>query len=256
VKVTVPKLADMSYIELEVALKSTEMAIIPIGSCEQHGPNMTLQTDAVIANALAEIITERLAPRALLVPGIPYGFSWLHEKFQGMISLRYETLAGLIEDIVVSLKRMGIESFLIVNGHGHNTPPLQVVMTKLRHEQHIRIASCIWLTLASDVIERKVTSKIFGHACEMETSVALYLAPEIIKHEQLTSGDVKKIPPYSRGSTSLSWPFTYDQLTRNGSLGDARLASFEIGKEIVETTISRTIEFVESVLVKKDTQSE
>ncbi len=245
-----PRLADMSSVELARALPSVEMAVIPIGSCEQHGPNMALQTDAVIACALSERIAQRLAPRALLIPGIPYGFSWLHKNFPGMISLRYETLAGFIEDIVVSLKHMGIGSFLIVNGHGHNMPPLQVIMTKLRHEQHVKIATCFYVNVASDVIEERITSKTFGHACEMESSVALCLAPKILRKDQFTEGDIKSTPPHSRGRASLSWPFVYDQLTGNGALGDARLASLEVGTEIVDTAISRTIEFVEAVLAK------
>lgn len=243
-------LAEMSWPELEQILPSVELAIIPTGSCEQHGPNMTFQTDAGISHALAERIAQRLYPRALLTPAVPFGFSFLHKNFPGMISLRYETLASIIEDIVVSLKRMGIHAFLIVNGHGHNMPCLRVVMTKMRHEQHVKIATCYYISLASDVIKKGVQSERYGHACEMEVSMALYLAPHLVKQDQLTKGDLKPLYPYSRGETSLAWPFTYDQLTANGALGNAPAASVEFGREIVETAISRTLAFVEALLVK------
>lgn len=244
-------LADMSWPELERVLPSVELAVIPTGSCEQHGPNMSLQTDARISYALAERIAQRLYPRALLTPVVPFGFSYLHKNFPGMITLRYETLAGIIEDMVVSLKRMGISVFLIVNGHGHNMPCLRVIMTKLRHEQRVKIATCDYISLASDVIKEGVKSDRYAHACEMEVSMALYLAPHLVKQDQLTKGDLKPLPyPYSRGEISLAWPFTYDQLTSNGALGNAPAASVEFGREIAETTISRTLEFVEALLAK------
>lgn len=244
-------LADMSWPELEQTLSSVELAIIPTGSCEQHGPNMTFQTDAGIAHALAERIAERLYPRALLTPAVPFGFSFLHKNFSGTISLRHETFAGIVEDIVVSLKRAGIHTFLIVNGHGHNMSGLSVAMTKLRHEHEVKIATCFWLSLARDVIKAGVESERYGHACEVEVSVALYLAPHVVKQDQLTAGDLKPLPyPYSRGELSLAWPFTYDQLTANGALGNAPAASVEFGREIVQTTISRTLEFVEALLAE------
>ncbi len=244
-------LANMSWPELERILPSVELAIIPTGSCEQHGPNMTFQTDAGISYALAERIAQRLYPRALLTPVVPFGFSFLHKNFPGMITLRHETLAGIIEDMVVSLKRMGIKAFLIVNAHGHNMPCLRVIMTKIRHEQQVKIATSYYISLASDVIKEGLESDRYGHACEMEVSMALYLAPRLVKHGQLTKGDLKPLPyPYSRGEISLAWPFTYDQLTANGALGNAPAASLEFGREITETTISRTLEFVEALLAE------
>ncbi len=244
-------LADMSWPEIQQTLSSVELAIIPTGSCEQHGPNMTFQTDAGIAFALAERIAQRLYPRALLTPVVPFGFSFLHKNFPGTIYLRHETFAGIIEDIVTSLKRAGIRAFLIVNGHGHNMPGLRVVMTKIRHEQKVKIATSFYLNLASDVIKEGVVSERYGHACEAEVSTALYLAPHLVKQDQLCQGDVKPLPyPYSRGEVSLAWPFTYDQLTTNGALGNAPAATVEFGRKIVETTISRTLEFVEMLLAE------
>ena len=241
-------LAELSSPELATIISRIELAVIAIGSCEQHGPNMSLRADTAIADALAQQIVQRLAPRALLLPAIPYGFSYLHRNFPGMISLRSETIEAIFEDIVVSLKNLGIGSLLIVNGHGHNMPCLQVAMTNLRHKHKVKIATCFYITLASDVIRSRIDSSNFGHACQMEVSVALHLAPHIVKNDQLADGDIKPWPPHSRGPAAMSWPFTYDQITSNGVLGNAPVATAEFGREITETTVERTIEFVEAVL--------
>lgn len=79
-------LTHMSWPEVRSALETVRLAIIPTGSCEQHGPNMTLETDAAICYALAERLAQRLYPRALLAPLLPWGVSPHHMNFPGTIT--------------------------------------------------------------------------------------------------------------------------------------------------------------------------
>lgn len=243
-------LTQMSWPEVQEALKTVQLAIIPTGSCEQHGPNMTLDADAAICYALAERLAHRLHPRAILTPALPWGVSPHHMSFPGTITLRPETYDAVLWDIVASLKSHGLNHFLLVNGHGGNVAPLNVIGLKLRRELDVQVAVMFYMSLASDVIKAGAKTELYGHACEVEASVGLYLAPQTVKPERV----VGEVLPYAHAHTNikaaarLDYPFLFEEFTANGALGDARLASEEFGEQIVETTLERTLEFLQSFL--------
>ena len=243
-------LTRMSWPEVQSALETVRLAIIPTGSCEQHGPNMTLETDAAICYALAERLAQRLYPHALVAPLLPLGVSPHHMSFPGTITLRPETYEALLWDVITSLKSHGLSHFLLVNGHGGNVDPLNVISMKLRRELNVQVAVMFYMQLAADVIKAGAKTTLYGHACEVETSVGLYLAPQAVKPER-GAGEVNHYAhAYTdiKSEARLNYPFMFEELTANGALGDARLATFEFGQTIVETTLERTLEFLQSFL--------
>jgi len=243
-------LTHMSWPEVRSALETVRLAIIPTGSCEQHGPNMTLEADAAISYTLAERLAQRLYPRALLAPLLPWGVSPHHMSFPGTITLRPETYDAVLWDVVASLKSHGLSHFLLVNGHGGNVAPLNVISMKLRRELNVQVAVMFYMQLAADVIKAGAKTTLYGHACEVEASVGLYLAPQTVKPERV-AGEVR---PYAHAHTDikaparLDYPFMFEEFTGNGALGDARLATVEFGQAIVETSLERTLTFLQSFL--------
>lgn len=243
-------LTRMSWPEVRSALETVRLVIIPTGSCEQHGPNMTLETDTAICYALAERLAQRLYPHALVAPLLPLGVSPHHMSFPGTITLRPETYEALLWDVITSLKSHGLSHFLLVNGHGGNVAPLNVVSMKLRRELNVMVAVMFYMQLAADVIKAGAKTTLYVHACEVETSVGLYLAPQAVKPERVAG----EVSPYVHAYTDiksearLNYPFMFEELTANGALGDARLATFEFGQTIVETALERTLEFLQSFL--------
>jgi creatinine amidohydrolase len=240
----------MTWLEVEEALKTVKLAIIPTGSCEQHGPNMTLETDAAIAYALAERLAQRLYPRAILAPCLPWGVSPHHMSFAGTITLRARTFEAVLWDMVTSLKEHGLNHFFIVNGHGGNIAPLDVIAMALRRELKVRVAAMMYMRLAADVIKAGARTDLYGHACEVEASVGLYLAPQSVKAERVAGAVLAYAHAHTdiKASARLDYPFLFEEFTKNGALGDARLASVEFGERIVETTLERAMEFLQSFL--------
>lgn len=243
-------LTQMTWPEVRDALKTARLAIIPTGSCEQHGPNMTLETDAAIAYALAERLTEQLHPRALLAPVLPWGVSPHHMSFPGTITLRPGTFDALLWDVVVSLKQHGLNHFFLVNGHGGNVASLEVLMASLRDKLGVQVAAMMYMRLAADLIKAGAQTSLYGHACEVEASVGLFLAPETVREERVEGEILPYAHPYTDlyAAGRLDFPFRFDELTRNGALGDARLATREFGEQIVTTTLARAGEFLESFM--------
>src|SRR5699024_4050437 len=113
-------LLDMTCPEIKDALKTTKVAIVPVGAQEQHGYHIALGCDSYRAEKFSELLAERTFPIVVVTPIINFGVSPQHIDFPGMITLRQETLMNILEDIVANLRHRGVENFLIVNTHGGN----------------------------------------------------------------------------------------------------------------------------------------
>jgi creatinine amidohydrolase len=169
--------------------------------------------------------------------------------FPGTVTLRAETVEAILSDLIKSLHEHGLANFLIVNGHGDNGPVLRTMGYRLLVEDGIRIAAVTALALVSDLIKERVGSRHWGHSGEVETSLALYLAPDIVKTESLAAEDLKGVlDEIPVGRHDILFPRYFDELTSNGVWGDARLASREFGKELAEAAVEGIVELGESLL--------
>ena len=242
-------LPEMTWPEAEVALAQAQVALVPVGSFEQHGPNGTFEVDTGRAYGFGKLLAARMYPRAVLAPAVNLGVSYHHMRFPGSITLRPETFMAVVYDVVWSLQQHGLNKFLILNGHGGNIPSLGVLIVKLRQELGVDVAWTSPTSLAREVLQEKVTSEPHGHACEGEISQALHLAPHTVRQEALTAGEFKGYPFRHLGEGyNLSYAYRFDEITANGALGDATLASRQLGQEIAEAGLEKTIEFLEDFI--------
>lgn len=245
-------LQEMTWPEAGAALQQARLAIIPVGSTEQHGPHLRLSTDTVIAEGLALRIAGALAPQAIVLPPVPFGVSYHHLDFPGSLTVSPDTLQAVLTELVESLQRHGVEAFFFLSGHGGNEATLAVLATKLRFQRGVRAASLFYFALARDVMQQGAVSERWGHACEVETSLALYLAPELVRTDRLAAGTMRPYPyPYSDHDAALSVtvPFSFAELTTNGAFGDARRADAAFGRAIAEAVVERAAAFLRAFLV-------
>jgi creatinine amidohydrolase len=239
-------LSEMTWPEAREALTQAKVALVPVGSFEQHGPHGTFEVDTGRAHGFGRLLAARLYPRAVLAPTVNLGVSYHHMSFPGTITLRPETFIAAVYDVVWSLHQHGVDRFLILNGHGGNIPALGVVIVKLREELGVKVAWTSFTSLGREVIEAQVRSESKGHACEGEISQALYLAPQTVRREALAPGEYKGYPYRHVGAGfNLAYPYRFDEITANGALGDATKASEELGREIIEAALEKAIEFLE-----------
>jgi creatinine amidohydrolase len=238
---------EMTWPELEAASNEIALVVIPVGSTEQHGPNSTFGTDSIRAYEFALRLAERLYPEVLVAPVMPYGISPHHMGFPGTITLSAETFMQVLFEVVQSLTQHGFERFLFLNGHGGNRPALELVSARIRRELDV-IAAWVSITeLASDVARRRKRAEVTGHACEIETSQLLYLAPWAVRHDALSPGELLgQEYPHAQWSGPVHVPYLFEEITANGALGDARAASAELGEELIETALDRLVEFIEA----------
>ena len=237
---------EMTWPEVKTALPQVKMAIIPVGSNEQHGPHGTFQFDTACAREFSLRLGARLYPEAIVAPAIPIGVSGHHMRFPGTITFRAETLVQVLMEVVTSLMQHGIRKFMFVNGHGGNTPALTIVVNRVKQELG---CEAIWGTLPynaiGDLSSQHAKSPITGHSCEVEVSILLALAPDAVRKEALTPGklrpEVLAELEQPNDHVHLQRGSFFDETTENGALGDATQASVELGNLYVETALDRLV---------------
>jgi mycofactocin system creatininase family protein len=210
------------------AVTSNALVLVPVGSTEQHGPHLPLDTDSGIARAVAERAADALPPGPsgppLVAPTMVYGASGEHAGFPGTVSIGHEALSSVIVEMVRSLS-LWAGRVVFVNGHGGNTRTLDTSIGRLRAEGHdVAWTGCG--VLGGD-----------AHAGRTETSVMLHLAPQDVRMNAAVAGDTRPI--------SVLMPDLVAHGVRavspSGVLGDPTGASAEEGREAVESMVSATV---------------
>jgi creatinine amidohydrolase len=239
------ELARMTAPEAADAVAAATLALLPIGSTEQHGRHLTLETDHAIADAFARRLAADLGPAAVLCPGLPYGLSEHHLGFPGTLTLRAQTLLGVLRDVAESLAGAGLRRVLVVNGHGGNVDAVRLAARDLRRDHGVVMAHLMWAGLAADVMGELMAGERYGHACEGETSVAMVLAPHLLRPERIGTATVPLpvLPHAAPATPRVDLPLAYHRLSDTGGLGDPSRASLELGEKIVDTAYGRALEF-------------
>lgn len=239
----VPELARLTWYEARDALARAGLAVVPIGSCEQHGPHMTLDSDLAIADGFARRLAAELGDDAVLCPAVPYGLSEHHLAFAGTLTLRAGTLLALVRDVVESLAHWDVHRVLLVNGHGGNTDALRLAAREAARDGRALVGAVMWAVLAADAIAERAAGPRYGHACEIETSVALALAPQAVRAERFgTPAPPPAAEPLAEPQGALfDVPLSFEAWTTDGALGDPSLATRELGEEIVAVALERAV---------------
>lgn len=235
-----------------------DTAILPIGAIEQHGPHCPCGMDTFNALGIAERVAKKTG--AMLLPSPMYGSHPHHHwGMPGTIPLTYETHIGLLMDIVRGAAVAGYNKFLIISAHGQVSSTI-VAVHKLGIEGLFTISST-WYDFLRD--NKDVLDDYMWHADESETSVGLYLYPEMIKMELAVPGGGQglvdaswKIAPGEEARPGMLYHFegTFalpekDDL-ETGVIGDPTKATREKGEKLIEGVASYYVKLVEEIKQK------
>jgi creatinine amidohydrolase len=152
-------------------LPGRPLLVVPLGSVEQHGHHLPLDTDTRVAGAVARAA----GLDAVLAPPLPYGASGEHEGFPGTVSLGTETLAAVLVEYGRSACRWA-GRLLVVNGHGGNLDALRRAVPLLRAEGR----DAAWFPCGVPGGD--------AHAGRTETSLLLHLTPEAVRTDRSVPG--------------------------------------------------------------------
>ncbi|RJP33327.1 MAG: creatininase family protein [Phycisphaerales bacterium] len=240
-------LGELSWPQAEARFKKVDIALLPVGAIEQHGPHLPLDTDAYDAQHLAmEVARACSAPRPFVLPLIPYGVSYHHEDFRGTISVTNETLSRLVYEIGMNVARNGITKLVIINGHGGNAATLHFAAQMINRDAHI--FTCVDTGETSDTdIDQIAETPGDIHAGEVETSTSLATRPHLVDMSKAK----KSVPKFSSRYLDFSsrrrvdWYARTRKISPTGVMGDPSKATREKGEQIWSTMIRNLVELVE-----------
>lgn len=210
-----------------------DIVILPVGAFEQHSAHLPLETDVIGAGFFGRILAEELD--AALLPTLPFATSLEHTGFRGTVSLRPETAMQLIREIADEVQRQQFRFLIVVNGHGGNFFLAPVIRDLNRQDRPLKVLLVYpWEFCDAHLAGPAAGPGSIGHSAEMETSVMLAIAPQVVRQEAAqdtapVTGDAQ--PLFQRDLNT----FGLGCFTPTGVTGEPSKASAERGAAIVES---------------------
>lgn len=252
------KLGELSWTEVRETAKENPVVLLPMGAVEQHGPHLPIHEDSIVAEWVADRVSERCG--CYVAPTLNYGHSGTFRGYPGNLSLSQSTLRNVTFELLEGLVASGFRRIVIVNNNGGNVGPVSGAALDARRDLGVLVGHLypwqLGYALMKDVYDDPQTA--YGHGAEPEHSAMLAMFPSQVRkvgsaESELTSKTgwiptsytEAKIPGYDIPGT-VYWDFS--EVSETGCAGDLRLGSAETGT----IWIDRVIGFCESYVREYD----
>jgi len=230
--------------DVKEAAEKGLVAILPVGSIEVHGPHMPTGTDSITVYDIARLATQK--EEAVVVPPLYYAYVLENRHFPGTTSLTAETLLSLLEEVCDEIARNGFKKILIVNGHGGNNNILRMFLRdSLKKKKDYALYAMVepWAPLG-ELVSELSEGRTVGHACELETSIGLYLFESKVKMQNIKREAEVGSTNLPKGiETPVDWQAYALQLY----LGDPRLATKQKGRMLVDKMVDFLAETIRTI---------
>ena len=226
-------ISEMTWKEAEIRIKEAKAVILPLGSTEQHGYHLTLDTD----NIVGRYVSEKLAMKTdcVVLPILPYGQVWSAKDFPGTISLKERTFIEVVKDIVCSLEKKGAKNIILFSSHWGNTAPVKIAARELFDEKGFNnVYYMSYMNLKKNgegIMETELWNNSGFHSGEIETSIVLHIDSSSVD----MSKAICEYPdiPYDIDIRPKPWI----EFNESGVFGDATKATKEKGEKVLDTCI-------------------
>ncbi len=222
-------LAEMTWAEVAEYLEHDRRLIVPVGSCEQHGRHLPLGTDSVMAERLAHDLSAEFG--VLVAPTLAYGVNVDTEQdYAGTGSLRRKTLHRVLNDLLAAWEGDGFDEFILITANFHD-PHLDAMTTVVTEHARARVVDLQSVRIG-EFLERQIQPE---HAGEAETSVMLYLAPHLVRKDQIRDYPLapEELKRYLRGRMPRP------PAGCEGAIGHPSAASAEKGEKIYQHALEK-----------------
>jgi creatinine amidohydrolase len=250
---------EFTWPEIREAVTQRRVAVLPVGTIEQHGPHLPLVTDVLTASEMSRLAVEKVPGEAVLLPSVHYSFNEHHMDFPGTIAVAGETIINYVTDIGLSLAHHGFRKVLLVNGHGSNVPFLDIAARNITNKSEAICAMVPWWNLVPRELLRELRESEYpggmAHGCELETSVLLHLRPDLVQMEHAAKDINFKASEFFYWDLQSSSPVFFQEwfsrYSRTGTVGDPTVASAAKGKRFVDAVVERLIALIREFRERK-----
>lgn len=228
---------ELTAEELRAKASSDAIVVLPVASMEQHGPHLAVGVDTILCGAVCKAAAEQVGDGDIVVaPTLWCGMAEHHMAFGGTFTFDIPTYRAVLLAFLQSIERHGFHRVVIVNGHGGNIAALTAFLPDFARETTLRVTATTYFLLAQAAMAPMMEDQTgVMHACEVETSMMLAIAPDLVRTDRLAEAHGMR----EADSNALMRPTvarynTFKDMTETGVIGDARRASAEKGRAFLE----------------------
>lgn len=225
---------DLTAEELRAKAARDTIVVLPVASIEQHGPHLPVGVDTVLCSGVCKAAAERARDIDVVVaPTLWCGMAEHHMAFGGTFTFDIPTYRAVLLAFLKSIERHGFHRVLIVNGHGGNIAALTAFLPDFARETRLHVEATTYFLLAQAALGPLLEDQQgVQHACEVETSMMMVLAPGCVREPRLAEafGARDGVP----GRSTVSRHRSFRDMTETGVIGDARRASPEKGQACLD----------------------
>jgi creatinine amidohydrolase len=243
---------DLTSREVAALDHDRTVALLPVAAIEQHGPHLPLGTDALINEGVIRRAIA-LAPAELdlvIMPPIHIGKSNEHLDFAGTLTLSGVTLINMLTEIAESVARADLRKLVLFNSHGGQPQVLDIVAQDLRarHRMVVVVANA-WRMMDREKRIPAHEREAGLHGGAVETALMLHLRPDLVRMGELrdfpsSARELAAAFPLLAGGGRLAFAWQAQDLNLEGAVGDARLASAELGRQLIEDAAGALVALV------------
>ncbi|ELY94380.1 creatininase [Natrialba chahannaoensis JCM 10990] len=224
-------LAERTTTDAAADLAAAEVAVVPTGSTEQHGPALPLGMDHMAAQAFARSAADR--EDTVVLPTIPVGVSVHHRQFDGTLYVSAETFEQYVEETIASLAEHGVRKAVVVNGHGGNSGALRRAARTLRDEETAFAPPWNWWDSVEDVAA-DLFNEDGGHADAMESSLLWHIREDLVQPDELEAAEAGASESWGESVHGAALGFDTIDFSESGAVGRPTQANPEKGEALFE----------------------
>ncbi len=237
---------ELTTTEFEAAReRAGRVALIPVGSIETHGPHLPVGCDTLVVERVADLVAAE--EPVVVLPVMAYTWSPQARRHPGAITIQSTHLVAMLEDLCDEIWRNGFTKIALLHGHGGNVPMDYLMPAHMveRGKPYAIYSIGPWAGLDPEVLSRERQRAGIGHACHVETSSMLPVRPDLVKLANLEGEDISPRPGPQVGAaqTGIGWIEHF----RYGVIGNPKLASRELGEELITGWAKGVVEIIRKI---------
>ncbi len=212
----------------------TDLAILPVGSTEQHGPHAPLGTDAFTAEAVAARGADEADREVVVGPTIPVGIAEEHSAFAGTLWVSEDTFRQYVRETVASLASHGWDRVVVVNGHGGNVDALRECCGRLTRGGDAYAVPFTWFDAVDlDAVSLPPEASM-GHGGPVETSLLRHLRPDLVDEDRFDEAREAGAERWGEWVSGVNLAYDTDEFSESGAVGDPAQSDPAVGEALLD----------------------
>ena len=242
------ELSETTWTDADAA--GTDLAVLPVGSTDQHGPHAPLGTDTLAAEAIAaggaDAYETDHGTEVVVAPAVPVGVAAEHRQFTGTLWVSPDTFRAYVRETVESLASHGWRKVVLVNGHGGNVDALREVAADLTRETDAYAVPFTWF----DAVDTGAVA--MGHGGPVETSLLRHLHPELVHEDRLEAAGEGGADAWGEFESGTNLAVDSAEFSENGAVGDPGDGSVTLGERLYDEAVDALATLLQRVAARDD----